>query len=70
MWLLIAPPGHTISITFVEQFTLDGAGGQQACRENYDWVKVLNGPNPNAPVIATLCSTNKPKYDQLNIDKS
>ena len=62
IWLLVAPAGHTVAITFTNSFDLDGPTAHSDCRDN-DWVRVLNGPNMQAPVIGTFCSTNRPQLD-------
>ena len=64
LWLLVAPAGYTVAITFTERFDLDGPTAHSECREaNNDWVRILNGPNMEAPVAGTFCSTNKPQLD-------
>lgn len=60
MWLLVAPYEHTIAITFAT-FELNGPNTHRDCEVAHDWVRILNGPNMQAPILDTYCSTNKPE---------
>uniref|UniRef100_A0A8D2IQV5 Cubilin n=1 Tax=Varanus komodoensis TaxID=61221 RepID=A0A8D2IQV5_VARKO len=53
-WLLIAPEGHTINLTFVA-FKIQR---QRNCKQ--DSVTILNGGSPSSPVIGRYCGMTSP----------
>ncbi|XP_053215446.1 cubilin [Podarcis raffonei] len=53
-WLLVAPEGHTINLTFVD-FEIEN---HRTCR--WDSVTILNGGSPSSPVIGRYCGTSSP----------
>ncbi|XP_041670250.1 cubilin [Cheilinus undulatus] len=52
-WTILASGGNTINYTFTS-FQLEGS----SCY--YDYVKLYNGPNTQAPLIGTYCGYNPP----------
>ncbi|XP_043916230.1 cubilin-like [Protopterus annectens] len=53
-WLLRAPEGHTITITF----TYFDVENHATC--NWDSVTLINGGSPDSPIIGQYCGTNSP----------
>ncbi|KAJ6666688.1 hypothetical protein lerEdw1_020412 [Lerista edwardsae] len=53
-WLLVAPEGHTIALTF-ETFAVES---HQICQ--WDSVTILNGGSPSSPVIGRYCGSTSP----------
>ncbi|XP_061441668.1 cubilin [Rhineura floridana] len=53
-WLLVAPEGHTINLTFVAFETEN----DRACR--WDSLTILNGGSPGSPIIGQYCGTASP----------
>ncbi|XP_076027535.1 cubilin [Genypterus blacodes] len=57
-WLLEAPPGHTITLTFT-YFNLEP---HNSC--SWDSVTIFNGGSPGSPVIGQYCGTSSPELIQ------
>ncbi|XP_020662303.3 cubilin [Pogona vitticeps] len=53
-WLLVAPEGHTINVTFLA-FAIER---HSSCR--WDSVTILNGGSPDSPVIGQYCGNTSP----------
>ncbi|XP_063159632.1 cubilin [Candoia aspera] len=62
-WLLIAPEGHTINLTFVAFKT----ERQRNCTRTS--VTILNGGSPTSPVIGRYCGTTSPGTIQSGSNK-
>ncbi|XP_061569576.1 cubilin-like [Cololabis saira] len=62
-WLLEAPPGHTIKLTF-SYFNLEP---HSTC--GWDSVTVFNGGSPGSPVIGQYCGTTSPGTVQSGSNK-
>ncbi|KAM6900418.1 cubilin [Xenentodon cancila] len=62
-WLLEAPPGHTIKLTFA-YFNLEH---HSTC--GWDSVTIFNGASPGSPVIGQYCGTTSPGTVQSGANK-
>ncbi|XP_069007315.1 cubilin [Embiotoca jacksoni] len=62
-WLLEAPPGHTIKLTF-SSFNLEP---HSTC--GWDSVTIFNGASPGSPVIGHYCGTTSPGTIQSGSNK-